>query len=99
MHEHTHATIFAIHGCENIRFGREKTAFFVTATCPDDSSELAHDINEIVGYNIMPFLGIIVFLLIKIGERDYVIAREKKLLSTNNDKPRKKRENGTKRSI
>jgi hypothetical protein len=65
FHEYTHATIFRSYGCTNIRHGFEPVAFYTTANCPDNSSSLATGINEIVGYNVAPFLGIMIFLLYK----------------------------------
>jgi len=64
LHELTHYEIFKNHGCEDIHFKINKKGIHTIAFCPTDSQDLSNDINEIVGYNIMPFLMSILFILI-----------------------------------
>ena len=64
QHEVTHYEIFKSHNCENIGFKINIKGIYTYATCPTNEQDLAQDINEIVGYNIMPFLMFIMILLI-----------------------------------
>ncbi len=64
-HEVTHAVIFEYYGCENIKYGASLTTFFVTADCyhlqfTNDIMMLAHSINDIIGYVLMPFIIVLV---------------------------------------
>ncbi|OGM02624.1 hypothetical protein A3K72_01890 [Candidatus Woesearchaeota archaeon RBG_13_36_6] len=66
-HEAAHTAIYKNFGCENITYG----FIYTEADCErsDDMGlypqrELAHSINEIVGYSIMPFIVLINYVLI-----------------------------------
>lgn len=74
FHEFTHVQIMKYYGCEHIGTGFEDGSVFVIESCPTqemyDKAVLAHSINEIVGYNITPYLILIVnylFLLMVIS--------------------------------
>ena len=78
MHEIIHYQINKAHGCENIGFKLRKDGVFTSAICPDNSGDLAHDINEIVGYNIMPILILIFSVLVIGNDKDEPIGKTKK---------------------
>jgi len=63
LHEITHYEIYRAHNCKDIGFKIGIKGISIYATCPTDNQDLAQNINEIVGYNIMPFLMLIVMLL------------------------------------
>lgn len=67
MHEYTHGVIYENYGCENITYGiRWPGVAYSTADCTYEerqNSLLAHNINEIVGYNIGLMLIVIIGLL------------------------------------
>jgi hypothetical protein len=62
LHELTHKTIYEKYGCTDIEQGYENFRFYTSAICTDKDVTLAQSIAEIVGYNIMPFLVILVFV-------------------------------------
>jgi len=64
LHEITHMEIDRIYGCTNISMSIEWNAVVTHAECPNNNSDLAQSINEVVGYNVMPFLLIILLVLI-----------------------------------
>jgi len=69
FHEITHGTMFRYFGCKSVRYGIWLTGPYTK--CTDDEfvcSEqciLAHSINEIVGYNIIPQMLFIQMILLK----------------------------------
>lgn len=67
MHEITHYQILKYYGVddENIYFfaNWQMVGLYYEGEC-NDSCQLAHSINEVVGYNIMPFLVFICFILV-----------------------------------
>ncbi len=63
-HELTHYEIFRSYNCEDMGFKIDWKGVYATATCPNDDGELAHNINEIVGYNIIPMLMLILTAMI-----------------------------------
>jgi len=60
LHETTHEAIDQMYGCDNITQGIN----YVTSTCYDENVKLPNAINEIVGYNIMPMLLLIITIMI-----------------------------------
>lgn len=64
-HELTHGQIASYFGCENISYGLSFKGAYTRSYCENDSEimELAHSINEIVGYTIVPFMLIIIMIL------------------------------------
>lgn len=67
FHETTHKAIFEMVGCEvtEVHYGINN---YVRANCPAGNAEhkadILNGINEIVGYNIVPFLILIVAILL-----------------------------------
>ena len=69
LHEGTHGVIYRGYGCENVTYGADISGFFTIADCEitrDYSVSLrhAHAMNEIIGYNIVSLLVVIITLLI-----------------------------------
>ena len=63
IHEYTHVTIYRIYECEDI----EMNLFSASAICYNEDVLLPTAINEIIGYNIMPVL-ILILLFIYDGD-------------------------------
>lgn len=67
IHEGTHGVIMEYYGCENVTYGVSQVAFYTNCTDDGagwtDSETLAHSVNEVVGYNIAPWLALIVVLV------------------------------------
>ena len=60
IHELTHAEIYRIYDCESIEIRLFPP--HTQAICPDNDSNLAQSVNEVVGYNVMPLLILILFM-------------------------------------
>lgn len=65
LHELTHATIYEYYDCYDIEYHLELGWYpaSVSAYCYDEDHKLAQSINEIIGYNVMPFLIILIYIL------------------------------------
>jgi hypothetical protein len=63
FHELTHRTIYWEYGCEDIKTSFDIKGWTTTASCPESSVKLAQAENEVVGYNVMPFLIIIALIM------------------------------------
>ena len=65
LHEKAHAEVFKIYDCKNIHYDLKitKLTAYTLADCPNNDSDIAQSINEIVGYTIMPLLLIIILLI------------------------------------
>lgn len=66
LHESTHSIIYKYYGCENIKLNINNLPFIsMNAECStlDNNMLLAHSINEVIGYNIVPILVIICSIL------------------------------------
>jgi len=62
MHERVHVEIYRNHGIESHIEYLSHFPHWITIAekpCPTDSCKLAHDINEVVGYQLAPFYIII----------------------------------------
>lgn len=82
VHEHTHAVIYYYFGCENITehyldWSNNSDAPFMAlaytrADCDNGyvkgNMYASHSMNDIIGYNVIPFLIAILLLLKKIGD-------------------------------
>ena len=68
LHEHIHQTINEYDGLKSeIRLGSIGAYTIITSDgVMSDEAKLAHMINEVVGYTVVPFLIIIAFLLLLI---------------------------------
>lgn len=69
MHEMTHAIILYYDGCDDYKVGFFSEGSLVYLEPGDDcemseTGRLGHIINEIVGYNIMPFLALFAVLFL-----------------------------------
>lgn len=74
LHEHTHYVIFHEFGCTDVGFGagqvnlsgKQFLGFYTHADCSNvediGALNLAHAINEVVGYNVMVALIFIIFM-------------------------------------
>ena len=65
IHEATHYSIFLIYDCENITFGLGDRGIYTKAYCSDDNVKLPTAIHEIIGYNVVPLLIILIVLILK----------------------------------
>ena len=66
LHEATHYAINLNFGCDKLEFDFDGLGIVSTidpSSCINDDVLLAHSINEIVGYNIMPFLLLIIIII------------------------------------
>ena len=60
FHELTHYAIFKVYDCEIDKY----SWYYVKGICPNDDARLPQAINEIIGYNIMPFLVLFISIYI-----------------------------------
>jgi hypothetical protein len=76
IHETIHGQIYNYYGCENVTYGVEadslfSSGFYTSADCGNidyrftyDIITLAHSINEIVAYQVTPYLVLIFFAIL-----------------------------------
>lgn len=64
IHEDIHSRIFVSYDCTNIHTSLRWSGAYTGASCPNNDSNLAQSINEIVGYTAIPMFTILIFILL-----------------------------------